>query len=178
MACRKDESMSAKIFGAILVIVGCGSVGFRLASSQKKEEALIRQLVSTLDYMECEMQYRLTPLPELCKLASDCLSGQLRSFFVSLSEELEAQVSPDVPHCVRAALSKSNEYPPSIRELLTLLGKTLGKFDVEGQLKGFEEVRSEGRRKLEEMAKNRDIRLRSYQTLGLCAGAAMAILFA
>jgi len=27
------------------------------------------------------------------------------------------------------------------------------------------------------MSKDRDVRLRSYQTLGLCAGAALAILF-
>jgi len=48
---------------------------------------------------------------------------------------------------------------------------------MEGQLKGLESVRQECRRQVETLSYNRDARLRSYQTLGLCAGAALAILF-
>ena len=41
---------------------------------------------------------------------------------------------------------------------------------------GVETVRGECRRELEQMNVNKDVRLRSYQTLGFCAGAAVAIL--
>ena len=60
---------------------------------------------------------------------------------------------------------------------MLLLGKSIGRFDMDGQIKGLEAVRQDCRRRLDELSKDRDTRLRSYQTLGLCAGAALAILF-
>ena len=54
---------------------------------------------------------------------------------------------------------------------------SMGRFDVKGQIQGLEAVRSYCRGELENMAVNREARLRSYQTLGLCTGAALAILF-
>ena len=57
------------------------------------------------------------------------------------------------------------------------LGASLGRFDLQGQLQGIESVRAQCRKDLAELEDNRDQRLRSYQTLGLCAGCALAILF-
>lgn len=76
-----------------------------------------------------------------------------------------------------AALERVGKLPTLTREELLLLGRTIGRFDMEGQLKGLESVRQECRRQVETLSYNRDTRLRSYQTLGLCAGAALAILF-
>ncbi len=169
--------MSIKILGAVLVIAGCGGFGFQIASMYLKEEKTLRQLIGLLDYMECELQYRLTPLPDLCRQAARESSGVLRSIFLTLTQELEDQISPDVEHCISAALAKVKKIPKSTFEALEMLGSSLGRFDLEGQLKGLEAVRQECRRKLLQMTDNKDVRLRSYQTLGLCAGAALAILF-
>ena len=54
--------MILKVIGVILVIAGCGGVGFRIAANHRLEEKTLRQLIGILDYMECELQYRLTPL--------------------------------------------------------------------------------------------------------------------
>ena len=64
----------------------------------------------------------------------------------------------------------------SLRRPLRLLGQTLGRFDLPGQLKGIKAVQESCRRELARLERNRDARLRSYQTLGLCAGAALVIL--
>ena len=167
--------MILKIVGVCMVIAGCGGVGFRIAANHRKEEAELRQLIGVLDYMECELQYRLTSLPQLCRQAA--AEFPRMSVFSELALELEAQVSPDVDRCMIAALQRSRKLPPITRSTLELLGKAIGRFDLEGQLKGFESVRQECRRKLDLLGENRDNRLRSYQTLGLCAGAALAILF-
>ena len=45
-----------------------------------------------------------------------------------------------------------------------------------GQLKGIAATRSACRREVDALLENRDLRLRSYKTLGLCAGAALAVL--
>ena len=169
--------MILKIFGAILVIAGCGGIGFRIAENHRKEECNLRQLIGILDYMECELQYHLTPLPELCKQASKEFSGTLGKVFLDLSAEMETQISPNLEMCMAAAINNANKLTTSTREELQLLGKSVGRFDIDGQLKGLESVRQDCRRKLDALSVNRDTRLRSYQTLGLCAGAALAILF-
>ena len=63
------------------------------------------------------------------------------------------------------------------RRLLRQLGKTLGRFDLEGQLQGLQAVCAACLEARDSLQKDRDTRLRSYRTLGLCAGAALAILF-
>lgn len=165
-----------KGIGALLVILGCTAVGFGMAASHRAEEHALRQLIGALDYMACELQYRLTPLPDLCRQAGKEAKGEIGTVLSKLSCELENQISPDVESCMNAALYGCEEIHAQIRVAFILLGKSLGRFDMEGQLKGLEAVRSHCRRKLEELNTNRDSRLRSYQTLGICAGAALAIL--
>ena len=169
--------MILKLIGTMLVIAGCGGVGFRIAANHRYEERSLRQLIGILDYMECELQYRMTPLPELCRQASVEFSGGIGKVFAELAVEMEAQISPDIEMCMRVSVGKVSKIPPLALEELQLLGKSIGRFDIEGQLKGLESVRQDCRRRLEGLTFNRDARLRSYQTLGLCAGAAIAILF-
>ena len=169
--------MILKLVGVILVIAGCGGVGFRIAATYRQEEKSLRQLISILDFMECELQYRLTPLPELCNQAAREFGSIPGKVFCALALEMEAQVSPNMERCMAVALEKMHDIPPITRNGLLLLGKSIGRFDLDGQLKGLEAVRQECRRNLLDRGNNRDSRLRSYQTLGLCAGAALAILF-
>lgn len=166
-----------KMLGAVLVIAACGGFGFLFAANYRREEKALRQLAAALDYMECELQYRLTPLPELCRQAGAECRSPISGIFLELALQLENQLSPDVSLCMRAAISRSNGLPGLAKKCLYKLGGSLGRFDLEGQLKGLEAVRADCRRELESLETNRAERLRSYQTLGLCAGAALAILF-
>ena len=95
---------------------------------------------------------------------------------LTLAQELESQISPDVNACVHGMLCKV-ELPKPVQEAFCQLGTSLGRFDLDGQLKGLGQVQDFCRRELENLSLHREERLRSYQTLGLCAGAALAILF-
>lgn len=169
--------MIIKILGATLILAACGGVGFKIAANYIKEERTIRQLIYILDFMSSEMQYRLTPLPELCKQAANESKGVLSRVFAKLSEEMVNQIAPNVSHCMSAALSSRTDIPPTTAEMLQVLGNSLGRFDMNGQLRGLDAVRSQCKEKLNDLIQNKDVRLRSYKTLGLCAGAAMVILF-
>ena len=169
--------MNYKFIGAVFVIAGCGGFGFLMVLTHRKKEEMLRQLLETINFMECQLQYQMTPLPLLCSMASKRSSGCVKTLLGELSKELNHQVSPDVSSCMAAALCAVPELPSKIRQLFQELGKTLGTFDLPGQLKGFEGLRLNCSSELSAMQKNRDVRLRSYQTLGLCAGAALAVLF-
>lgn len=170
--------MTIKWIGSLLIIAGCGGFGFSMAAAHRTKENYLRQLLDVLQYMESELQYRLTPLPELCRQAAKEADGVLRDVLLNLARELDWQVSPDVCSCMTAAIKKSREIPVCLRRLLLQLGHTLGRFDLPGQLRGLQSVRAGCEEELKKCGKDRDVRLRSYQTLGLCAGIALAILFA
>ena len=166
-----------KWIGAALVIIGCGGFGFLMAANHRSAENALRQLTSALDFMECELRYRMTPLPQLCRDAASERTGIIRKVLTLLAMELDAQITPEVSTCMGAALAGVNGMPVSVEKVFCELGKSLGRFDLDGQLKGLEHARRQCRMELDALAVNRDVRLRSYQTLGLCAGAALAILF-
>ena len=146
------------------LISGCGPKGGGGNSSNQPLDA-------------AETTFGLTPLPELCRQAGKETRGTLREVFFNLARELEWQTSPDAASCMTAALKRSHELPRRIRGIMKQLGHTLGRFDLPGQKQGLEEVKEACRMELESLGKNRETRLRSYGTLGLCAGAALAILF-
>ena len=169
--------MYLKWIGGALVILGCGGTGFSMAASHRNQESQLRQFMSALDYMQCELQYRMTPLPDLCRQTASQTSGVIRRLFSNLAAELESQVASDVQGCIHAVTLSLPELSKDIADLMSSFGKTLGRFDLQGQICGLERVRQECRRTLESLTDHREERLRSYQTLGLCAGAALAILF-
>ena len=162
--------------GAVLVLSACGYFGFYMAASHKKDENTLLQIVSAIEYMECELQFRMTPLPQLLKQAAGQISGIAHNVFSALAAELECQISADVACCMETVLQKQCGIPKCADEVLRMLGRGLGKFELQGQLKELESVRTVCERFLAELENNRDVKLRSYQTLGLCAGAALAIL--
>lgn len=170
--------MVYKWIGAFLVVAGCGSFGFSLAAAHRREIHLLQQLLASLQYMRSELKYRLTPLPELCRQAGREGSGILRSVFYSLALALESQLSPDVAGCMNSTIQQyRDQLPGSMRRLLFRLGKSLGRFDLPGQLRGLEAISNACQEELSALKQNRDLRTRNYQTLALCAGIALVILF-
>ena len=168
--------MGYKWIGAILIVASCSGCGFAIAAGKRREEGLLFQLMEILQFMEADLRFRLTPLPELCRMAAGEEKGILHTVFLNLYRELSCQKLPDAGSCMYAALRRSGEIPARVRRLLVQLGHTLGRFDLPGQLQGIQAVRKRCEESLASVQKNRDDRLRSYQTLGICAGAALAII--
>ena len=167
--------MTIKLIGILLVAISFGIVGFILGSNVKKEICYLRDFIDILDYTECELNFRLTPLPYLCDSVAQ--KGKLlSSIFTSLAYELNNQVLPDVARCMEAAISSHPETPYMIRELLLDFGYSLGKFDLQGQLITLNAIRQKCKNLLSEREANKHNRIRCYQTFGICAGMIITIL--
>lgn len=169
--------MIVKYLGAVLIIAGCGGFGYSMAAGARQQEKLLQQLIHILHVLEAELQYRLTSLPELCRLAGAECDGILRKIFRDLMQILSRQEQPDAGSCMDAVLNRCDEAPRRLKKHLRCLGRSLGRFDLPGQLEGLQRVRKACEADLAALARNRDQRLRSYQTLSLCAGTALVILF-
>ena len=169
--------MNYRIIGAILVIVSTSAVGFSIAASHRREANALMQLIRALEFMSCELEFRLPSLPDLCRLTAMQVSGPMHQVFAQLEQELQKQMSADAYSCMSAVLQKADKLPEAAKRNLLLLGKNLGRFDVAGQLSGIASVTQLCRRDLDGLLSNQDVRLRSYRTLGICAGVALVILF-
>ena len=176
MAVGKDVWMNHRLIGAVFIMFGCGSWGFGLATCHLRKIRLLRQVLSALDYMHCELQYRCTSLPDLCRQAGEREPGKIGKLLNRLATEVETQICPDVSCCMSAALAAFPELPDTVVNILAHLGENLGNFDLDGQLLCFERMRNQCDDMLGALLSNKDSRIRSYKTVGLCAGAALAIL--
>lgn len=168
--------MIVKIFGAVLIIVGCAGVGYSLAAAHKKEEKALQALISSIEIMISELEFRLTPLPQLVRLAGET-EGIVGEILTKLAARLEENQQQDAAACMAQILSGYENIPHRTRHNLVQMGHTLGRFGLSGQVNGFRGISQLCRRDLESLTLDRDARLRGYRTLGICAGVALVILF-
>ena len=138
---------------------------------------MLRTLEGILSSMHKQLECRLTPLPELCRHGAKLWNGTVSRIFLTFAEELEGETYPDAATCMNWAIQKFRDIPPKTLFALELFGKNVGCYDLNGQLLVLNEVISYCQQELGKLSENREPRLRSYQTLGLCAGAALVILF-
>ena len=75
--------MTLKLFGAILIVVSCGSIGFLMTAAHRKEVNSLEQLVSILDYFMCILQHHMLPLAEICRSVDSKFTG-LRNWIARL----------------------------------------------------------------------------------------------
>ncbi len=168
--------MTIKILGAALIILSSAAVGFSMANAYRREENSLQQLIIAIEDMKNDLQFRLTPLPELCLIGAGQCTGPAKQVLQSLGQQLQRQETADVSICMENALATLRKPPEHLVRNLRLLGKTLGRFDLSGQLSGLDAVAQLCRRDLDGLYVHREERMRSYRTLGLCAGAGLVIL--
>ena len=130
MEAGKDEQMSIKLLGALCIVVACGGCGMMMKASHLRMIRRFQDLITSLEYMECEIQYRCTPLPQLCRQAGQRCHGKIQQVFLSLADELEAQISPNVGRCMAAVLDRSSNLEIDLKEILVDLGNDLGQFNL------------------------------------------------
>ena len=64
--------------GAAVVVGSCSGVGFARAAAQRRETRVLKRLLQVLEIMSLELSYRVTPLPELCRIADERARREVR----------------------------------------------------------------------------------------------------
>jgi len=167
--------MLFKLMGAGMIVVGSGGCGALLAREYIQEEKCLGALHRLVTSMAEELRGRRSSLPELFYFGAELSGTVIGSIASDMARELEAQVTPDAASCL-AVVMKRYSLPPKTQELLMELGRGLGVFDLPGQLRELEAVGEKCAKLSEQMAAERDSRVRVMRAMGLCAGAAAAVL--
>lgn len=165
-----------KIVGILLVILGASGTGFSMAFSVRQTVSVVQQLVSALEQMKNEISFRRTPLPELMGLLEAQSRGPVSEFFGRMAAELSQRQARSVDAIVRTQAAAIRAFSPPVRQILVQLGGGLGQYDAEGQLRSIDLALLRLRGLLEQYRADQQSRIRSYCTLGICGGLAIAIL--
>lgn len=168
--------MTAKILGAIFVVIACGGIGWTLAGIRMREIRYLRSLIHALELMRCELEYRMTPLPKLCEMVGEQNCDMIGRWFDKLGQLLARQEIPGIDRCMEEMADQVPIYYPHITEALDQLCRSLGRFDLSGQLNSINGVTIRCKSELDRLTEGADQRTRSIRTLGLCTGTALAIL--
>lgn len=159
-----------------MLLTGSVGFGFSMAHASRREMEMLRSLIRSLQEMEWELKYRMTQLPDLLRIAADTAGGNLRVIFHELAHKLDSKEAEDISGCLNSILYRF-DLPKSVRNNMKQLGLSMGRYDLEGQLQGLHLIRMQCRKDLTRMEENSRQRIRNYQTLAFCAGAALVILF-
>lgn len=165
-----------KWLGVVLIVSACGFCGFSMAASWKGLERNLRELLRALELMQCQMEYRLTPLPELCGVLASACRGAVGQVFGAMERVLCQPDAGLVPVCIVEAIHKTPQLPEVCGRTLRRLGETLGQVDLQSQLRGIALEQESVRMELEQLCREQPARLKCCRALGLCCGAALAIL--
>ena len=166
-----------KILGLLCVVGSASAVGFGFAAGVRRQAEQLRALQTALGQMKSETAYRMTPLPELLSQVGADTDGAVGALFSRCALELRRRTST-VQFAMQTALAHTPglSLPQSARRALLALSGALGKFDVDGQCRAIDLARSRVDEALEDVELASRARCRSYRTLGMCTGLAIAVI--
>ena len=156
--------------GFLLIVCGASTCGLLLGFGVKREQQICQSLLTALNRMKWELQFRLTPLPELFRFASDDAQVPVSGLFMKISDQItNAPGKPLDPSAFRML-------PHEIAAVLSELFRDLGRQDVESQTAALELAIRRIGRILQELTQSGRERSRVYRTLGVCAGISLAVI--
>ena len=166
-----------KILGAAAIILGCSAFGVCAAHKERRDVAHLRSLIHLLDNFKAELLHSSPSIANICRKIAVDPENQIHKLFLHLAEILDQHVSPNVSVCMDTALEGTPEFSDLIRSALRLVGDSLGRYGLELQLSGLSAVSASLSQSLKHLRESQQERHRCMQTLWLCAGAGLAILF-
>lgn len=166
-----------KLLGALMITLASASAGFGFARTVRVQLRQLNALLGALEVMKSEMEYRLTPLPELCAALSQGEEAATAHFFRECAAQMEADRCLPPQLAIQRAMERTEalKWSTRTRETARNLAFSLGKFDLGGQARAIELAQERLRAELAEVQAGSRARCRSYETIGICAGLALAV---
>lgn len=163
-----------KLLGVVFILISSWSVGCRFSMTMRSRCDCAKEAIDALQVLRNELSFLGSPLPEAFRAVASSVKGQWGQVFLDMSARMEKDrwLTPATA-AQKALVSVTDE--PIGRIMQDLAGK-LGSYDLEAQLHGIDRAVHEVNALLSGLVEEKRLRSRTYQTLSICAGAAIAIL--
>lgn len=174
---RKGYNM-LKLIGLSLILAASGAVGAGLAGTVRRQQAQTLALIDALLRIRHELQYRLTPLPEIFAALGGSRNREIAEFFSRLAALLSSAQTCTVGYACRQALAQTRGLSLSSAARGTILNlfDSLGRYDLEGSVQALDLALSRLREEVKALQNSAAARCRTYLTLGVCTGLAAAVI--
>lgn len=167
--------MMVRLIGAAMTLFSGALYAVTVTKEHRQKEGNLEELQMILEHFIWELQTNLSPLSICCRESASSGRGQIAMIFMDLATYLEESCAPTPADCMVKALAEQN-LPSILHTRLLQLADNLGRYDLSGQIGGIRAIQELCRRDLQALAKERTKTVKSCQALGLCTGAAIAIL--
>ena len=167
-----------KLIGLSLILAVSGAVGAGLAGTVKRQQAQTLALIDALLRIRHELQYRLTPLPEIFSALGGGRNREIADFFSRFAAGLSSAQTCTVGYACRQALAQTHGLCLSgtARGTLLSLFGSLGKYDLDGSVQALDLALSRLREEAKTLQSGAAARCKTYLTLGICTGLAVAVI--
>ena len=88
-----------RLFGAVLVIAGCGALGLAGVARLAGRVRDLGELAAGLDVLQRELGWRLAPLPQALEAAAKAAHGPAAQFFARSAREWGSQMDRHSSRC-------------------------------------------------------------------------------
>lgn len=164
------------ILAAIVLILGCGSLGLYLAARVKKRPVELREGLTALTLLDTEIFWGSTPLPEAFSLLKERTEGSWKGFFAEL--ERQVQEGSSAYFAWRETIQKEEKnfcLKPEDWQVIQNVGKGLGRSDHQEQHKQLELVKQQLHSLHEQALLTCDKQAKMWSYLGFLCGIAGVI---
>lgn len=168
--------MPFKWIGSALIIGSSIVFAAKQTVYHATEIHLLDDFIRIIDNITSELTYHLTSLPELIATNANHSPTIIRKVFTLLAENLNQQILPDAESCMISAIQKTDIPYVHLQKILLLFGNSIGRFDLDGQIKELEITKEQCKQELQLLKSNHTERIRSTRVLCLCAAIALVIL--
>lgn len=167
-----------RMIGAALVVLSSGAVGFGFARAVKLQCAQLEGLLWALDTMQSEMSARLTRWRSFSRGFAPAGRRMSRLFLRKPEGRCLRSLTARCRVCFKRGFQQARGFRPGDESVQALYGLSLnlGRFDLESQLAAIERTKASVTAALLALQGQKRARCRSYETIGICAGLALAVM--
>lgn len=167
-----------KTIGMILILTASGTVGLGMARTVRRQQVQTVALIDALLRLRHELQYKMTPLPDAFAVLAETPNREVASFFSALSDRLQSSRICTVGYACRKAMAQTSglQLTAGTRSALLSLFDALGRYDLEGNLQVLELALERLRAEARLIQSGSRARCRTYISLAVCTGLAIAVI--
>lgn len=165
-----------RLLGGALVLLASGSFGITAGVRYYRAARHLQAFCRAVELLRCEINYSLQPLPEVCALVADRLTGPPAAFFRCFAAQLREPVSRDRAAAAALEAARGLQLPQDAVMAVLELCSALGRYDLDGEDRMLDLTAKRLQAALARCEAEKRPRAKCYAALGLCTGLALLIL--
>lgn len=166
--------MYVKIIGSVMVIVSSSLIGFKMNENAKSRIEELKTIKNIVTMLRGEIKYNNATVSEALKKIAEKTSGNFKTFLLGTADELIKNQAAGMDKIwskkVKEAFKSNTCLTKKDLNDFALLGNSIGKYDVESQIKAFDLFLEEMNEKIEIENQKAMSDGKLYKCMGIMAG--------